>query len=125
MTCDEFKNALHAYFTGELPLEQRDAVDSHFPGCEDCGKLMQLATEMTCKDFVEFLNDYLDGELPPDDHAKFERHLSICPDCAAYLQSYRSTMRKSVWAMQESMRRMGDGLPPDLLRAILAARRKD
>ena len=124
MTCDEFKDALHAYFTGELPIERRDDVDRHYRACEDCGHLMKLAREMTCKDFVEFLNDYLDGELSPERKAMFERHLSICPDCTAYLQSYRATMMSSAWAMKEPMGDLGEKLPPEMVQAILEARRK-
>lgn len=125
MNCDGFKNALHAYFMGDLPLDQRDEIDRHHQECEACGHLMKLAREMTCKDFVEFLNDYVDDELSAERRAMFERHLSICPDCTAYLQSYRATMTRSVWSMGRSVDRVGDELPPELLQAILEARQKE
>jgi len=125
MTCEEFQQALHDYFMGLLPSERRDEVDAHHPGCEDCGKLMKLAQEMTCKEFTEFLNDYIDGVLDPERQSKFGRHLSICPDCTAYLQSYRATMSMSVWALKDAMAELPDSMPPELVRAILDARKKD
>ena len=78
---------------------------------------------MTCKEHVEFLMDYLDGLLSEPERRRFEEHLDECPDCVAYLATYREAVRLGKEACMA-----GDSIPTDvpeeLVRAILAARRR-
>jgi anti-sigma factor RsiW len=79
---------------------------------------------MTCRELVEFLMDYLDGVLPEPERSCFEGHLDECPDCAAYLATYREAVRLG----REACAAADDAIPPevpeDLVRAVLAARRR-
>ena len=78
---------------------------------------------MTCRELVEFLMDYLDGVLPDPERSSFEGHLGDCPDCAAYLATYGEAVRLGKEACTA-----GDAIPAevpeDLVRAVLAARRR-
>jgi anti-sigma factor RsiW len=76
---------------------------------------------MTCEEVVEFLMAYTSGELPETERAAFEEHLAECPDCVSYLHSYEETVRlgKAACAGDDL-----DEVPEELIRAILAARRK-
>ena len=78
---------------------------------------------MTCKELVEFLMDYLDGLVSKPERRRFEEHLGECPDCVAYLATYREAVRLGKKACTA-----GDSIPTDvpeeLVRAILAARRR-
>ena len=78
---------------------------------------------MTCKELVEFLMDYLDGLLCEPERRRFEEHLGECPDCVAYLATYQEAVRLGKEACTA-----GDSIPTDvpedLVRAILAARRR-
>jgi anti-sigma factor RsiW len=78
---------------------------------------------VTCRELTEFLMDYLDGVLPADEHRRLEEHLGECPDCVAYLHSYRQTARLGRALCDEAADAPPDGMPEDLVRAILAARR--
>ncbi len=122
MNCNGFKKHLHDYCTGDLPLDLRGALERHGERCAGCGELMRTAQELTCKELTEFLNDYIDEVLSPERRAVFERHIAICPDCQAYLQSYRRTMEMAALSMKRAVAGLPDNLPPDLIRAILAAR---
>ncbi|MBK6942170.1 MAG: zf-HC2 domain-containing protein [Planctomycetes bacterium] len=118
MSCQRFMLLLHDYFVGTLQAGDRDFVDDHAGSCRDCGALMAVAKEISCEELVEFLNLYVDGELPADRRAIFERHLAICAECLEYLRGYRETMRVAKAAHAHEP----EPMPPDLLRAILAAR---
>jgi anti-sigma factor RsiW len=78
---------------------------------------------MTCKELVKYLMDYLDGLLPEPERRRFEEHLGECPDCVAYLATYQEAVRLGKEACTA-----GDSIPTDvpedLVRAILAARRR-
>ena len=75
---------------------------------------------MDCKDLAEFLMNYLDGELTEVQRAEFEAHLEICPSCIDYIESYERTIRLGKECEAATPREM----PVDLVRAILAARKK-
>ena len=77
---------------------------------------------LTCRELTEFLMAYLDDELPAGQRADFERHLGLCPPCMNYLDTYKETVRlgKACCASDE----LPADVPEELVRAILAARRK-
>jgi anti-sigma factor RsiW len=122
VNCDGFKAGLNGYFHGPCSDEARLEIERHAAQCKACGDLMRLCREISCREFVEFLDQYLANELAPDRRAVFERHLTICTDCTAYVDSYRKTMRLSREALQGSLLPLD--VPEDLVRAILAARRR-
>jgi len=79
---------------------------------------------MTCRELVDFLMDYLDGLLPEFERSCFEEHLGECPDCVAYLTSYREAVRLGKEACAAGDDTIPAEVPEDLVRAVLAARRR-
>lgn len=79
---------------------------------------------ITCRELVEFLNDYLAGELPPEGQAEVEFHLARCLSCVAYMKSYRESVRLGRKVLCASPGDVAEDVPADLVRAILAARRR-
>ena len=79
---------------------------------------------MTCRELVEFLMDYLDGVLPEPERSCFEEHLGECPDCVAYLASYQEAIRLGKDACEAGDDAIPAEVPEDLVRAVLAARRR-
>ena len=76
---------------------------------------------MTCREFADFLLSYVDDELPPGTRAAFDAHLAGCPDCVRFLREYRETIAAAPAAFT------GDAFleaPVDLVRAVLASRRR-
>ncbi len=80
---------------------------------------------MTCQEFVEFIASYLEGEAPERAHQLFESHLSMCPPCLAYLDSYKETIALGRSACADQDGPVPEDVPPELLRAVLAARAED
>jgi anti-sigma factor RsiW len=78
---------------------------------------------MTCRELVDFLMDYLDGQLSESERLCFEEHLGECPDCVAYLTTYKQTIQLGKDACTAGDAIPSD-VPEDLVRAILAARRR-
>ncbi len=76
---------------------------------------------MTCREFVEFLGEYLSDELPEDVHVAFDRHLAGCADCTAYLRTYEETVRLAKAVCVEPEGPVPDGVPEELVQAILSA----
>jgi hypothetical protein len=56
--------------------------------------------------------------------ARFEEHLAVCPDCVNYLHSYEETVRLGRAAFDEPDAPLPEGIPEDLVQAILAMRRE-
>jgi anti-sigma factor RsiW len=79
---------------------------------------------VTCKELVEFLMDYLDGMLPGPQRACFEEHLAECPDCVAYLTTYLEAIRIGRSACLDDQESVPAEVPPELVQAILSARRR-
>ncbi len=79
---------------------------------------------MTCREFAEFLDSYLERSLSGAELAEFERHLVVCKACTAYLDTYRKTIELGRAAFAESKEALPPQVPDELIRAILAARRK-
>lgn len=79
---------------------------------------------MTCRELVDFLMDYLGGELAEAQRLEFERHLTACPWCVAYVKSYQETIRIGKAALQRSDDSVPADVPDELVKAILAARKR-
>jgi predicted anti-sigma-YlaC factor YlaD len=77
---------------------------------------------MTCEEMVQFLMDYLDGDLPADQRASFEEHLRYCPPCVCYLQTYQECIKLGKICIKEEETTVA--VPEELVKAILAARKK-
>lgn len=77
---------------------------------------------MTCREFAEFLGDYFSGDLQSDVREAFERHMSRCENCERYLAGYKETIKlgKAAFADVDDA---PEGVPSDLVAAILAARK--
>lgn len=81
---------------------------------------------MTCRELAEFLSDYLTGELSPQVRAAFEHHLTLCPACVNYLAAYRATveLNRRAFSTAEAEAEAVADVPDDLVKAILASRRR-
>lgn len=124
MNCQAFRESFYGYLEGQLDAGGRMEFEAHRDECQACAELYKVGTELTCRDFIHGLDDYVEGRMSPEDREVFERHLSVCPDCGAYLDSYRRTMKLTRAALDAPDSRVPDDLPEDLVRAILAARRR-
>jgi anti-sigma factor RsiW len=80
---------------------------------------------VTCREFVDFVMAYRDGELDAGERARFDAHLAVCPDCVRYLDQYRATVAAVQREGQEGEEgeALPDGVPDDLVQAIIAARK--
>ena len=78
---------------------------------------------MKCRELAEFLSDYVNGELPQESRTHFEFHLSKCTNCHEYLVQYEVTIKAGKIACDEMSDEM-QGIPDDLIQAVLAARVK-
>ena len=83
---------------------------------------------MTCREVLDFLMDYDDGVLPPLVRLRFVLHLRLCAECRAYLKSYRITVaaarRAHGAAGYPASELPQPEVPPELIEAILKARRE-
>ena len=79
---------------------------------------------MTCREFTAFLADYLAGEIPEDARRTFVEHLEICENCRRYLSGYKETVTLGRRAFDDDSAPLPREVPEDLIRAVLAARRR-
>jgi anti-sigma factor RsiW len=79
---------------------------------------------VTCREFVAFLDDYLGGALSEEERARFNAHLADCPSCVAYLKTYQAAAEMGKAVLRRSEEPVPDGVPEELVRAILAARKQ-
>ena len=79
---------------------------------------------LSCKEFVEFLDDYLAGALDEGRRAEFNAHLGICVSCVAFMKTYQAAVKLGKAAFQPTSEPVPASVPEELVRAILAARRK-
>ena len=79
---------------------------------------------MTCREFADFIMDYLSGELSSESRAEFEYHLSLCSNCRLYLTSYEETVKLGKRAFEDDDANLPSQAPEELVKAILAARRR-
>jgi anti-sigma factor RsiW len=80
--------------------------------------------DVTCREFADFIMSYLTGELPAEAVTAFERHLSRCPSCRTYLGEYQATVEAGREAFADENALVPPDIPEDLVRAILASRRR-
>ena len=78
------------------------------------------SADLTCRDLAEFVADYQSGELAPEVLAAVDEHLAGCPDCVTYLRTYADTIRLA----RTTADPVPTAVPEQLVRAILAARRR-
>jgi len=83
-----------------------------------------VAPALTCRELADFLMAYEDGELSAAERARFDAHLAECPDCVAYLASYRATVALGRKAFEDEDAAASARVPEELVRAVLAARRR-
>ena len=80
---------------------------------------------MTCRELADFLLDYVNEDLPSDVRQSFDRHLTLCSNCVAYVRAYRTTIEMGRRAFADVDAEAGADVPPELVQAILAARKAD
>ena len=80
--------------------------------------------DLTCRELTDFIYAYEEGELPSEQRAVFDAHLVQCPDCVSYLEGYRRSVSLGKQAFEEPEEPVPDEVPADLIRAVLAARRR-
>ena len=78
---------------------------------------------MNCKDFVDFLTAYVTRELPEAQRSEFRKHIVDCPPCVNYLDTYEETVKMEKAAFRDPAIEC-DEIPPQLVQAILAAKKK-
>ena len=79
---------------------------------------------MTCQELIDFVADYLEATLPAAQRDEFERHMQDCPYCVDYLKSYRATIKLVETLDNDPSAPIPKDAPEELIRAILAARKK-
>ena len=79
---------------------------------------------MTCQELIDFVADYLEEALPVAQRDEFERHMQDCPYCVDYLNSYRATIKLVETLRDDPSAPIPEDAPEGLIRAILAARKK-
>lgn len=91
-------------------------------GIDTIRSRLQQDGEVTCEALITFLFEYLSGELAPEREREVEEHLAACPSCVAYLETYRQAIALGRAALGELPEPSAE-LAPELVRAILGARR--
>jgi anti-sigma factor RsiW len=120
MSCEErSRRFLAEYGRGTLTEPARAEFAAHAGACPRCGPVYEGFSRSDCAWMTRFLADYLEGELPPLEAEVFRWHLAVCADCRVYLATYEAAIR----AARDSQAAPAP-LPPDLVAAILAARRR-
>jgi anti-sigma factor RsiW len=79
-------------------------------------------TYITCRELIDFIADYREGTLPESSAREVRRHLDICPSCVEYLAGYEKTVALTTLVRTDAP--APTTMPPDLAKAILAARRR-
>lgn len=80
---------------------------------------------ITCGEFEDFLLDYFEGALSPMRRRIFRLHLATCEDCRTYLAAYAKTVALGKLAFNDPDAPLPDGIPDDLVAAILDALSSD
>lgn len=117
-SCDRFGELLYGYVEHRIEPAARAEVEAHRDACAPCAEIFRMAHETSCRELAGFLDDYVEGRLSQERRAVFERHLSICVDCVRYADGYRRALHLAADAGGDDA-----AIPPELVAAILAARR--
>ena len=80
--------------------------------------------DLTCRQVADFLMAYLDHELDTAARAAFDAHLHECDECVLYLRSYVDAVRLGKAAYRDPDAAATDVMPEQLVRAVLAARKR-
>ena len=83
-----------------------------------------LPMMISCREFEAFVMAYSDGDLPNRQRIIFEFHLKMCRECRDYLAAYQRTIDVAKTAFEDADAPVPADVPEDLVKAILAARRK-
>lgn len=84
--------------------------------------MSKMPLMMTCGEVEAVLLDYLEGHLSGYALAKFEFHIKVCQECRDYLAAYRKAVSLGGEILGPSNAPAPEGLPEDLVNAILAAK---
>jgi anti-sigma factor RsiW len=79
---------------------------------------------VTCREFADFMADYTSGDLSAAVRAAFDHHLSRCVNCRRYLTGYEATIKLGKAAFDDGDAAVPSGVPDELVKAILNARRR-
>lgn len=123
MNCADFDRFAPFYLYGILPPPVVRATESHLSTCARCDSSLKPLRTIVCREIIDTLADYLENTLPEAERRSLEAHLAVCPDCLDYLRSYQDTIRLTQAAFDAGSEPACD-LPDDLVRAVLAARKK-
>lgn len=133
MNCQDFdkKLGLYAYHDlipdhvpVKLPKAEHAAMTEHARSCARCGGILRARKLRQCREIIDAIADYLDGAMPADERGTFEMHLSVCPACVAYIESYKQTLALGKDAFEAASSPAAAPIPEDLVKAVLAARKK-
>ncbi|MCA9771284.1 MAG: zf-HC2 domain-containing protein [Myxococcales bacterium] len=80
---------------------------------------------ITCRELESFILDYLEGTLTHEQRDEFEYHLSLCPPCVDYLSAYKTTIELGKLAFDADAEGPPEGMPEDLILAILRTRDRE
>jgi anti-sigma factor RsiW len=80
---------------------------------------------ITCRELADFIDAYLENDLASDEQHSFDAHLRACPACVAYLATYEATIVMSKAAFGRDEDEVPADVPEQLVKAILASRRRD
>jgi anti-sigma factor RsiW len=78
----------------------------------------------SCRELVDSLMACLDGTLPRERRSEIEAHLATYSSCVAYMNSYRRSIKLSKESAKPPEDSPAAQMPEQLIRAILAARKK-
>lgn len=79
---------------------------------------------MNCQEMAEFLAQYLEGELPAEQAEVFKGHLDKCGHCVDYVENYKAVIKLGKECVCHEGDMMPKEVPPELIRAILDARKQ-
>ena len=132
MNCQDFDSMLGRYVyrsvipkghPASLSAAEITSMDEHLRTCTRCADRARPLLMRLCREVIDTIADYLDGTMTPAERNNFEVHISVCPACTAYIESYKHTMALERAAFRDKAA-TPDSIPEDLIRAVLAARRK-
>ena len=85
--------------------------------------LRSLPGMLTCEELEGFVHDYVEQALDARSRARFERHLRLCPMCRVHFDEYVRTIALGQQLCEDDDR-LPEGMPEELVGAILTARRR-